>query len=210
MIPITFTNIDDKDFVGKWNRREYTIPAGKTLRLPDELARHFAKHLVNKVLHKAGKQITHTGDEDIEGKEVLLKKINPNLKFHKRYHEVEIDFKALKIKDAPGNDPRIALLNAESERNVEISSEVPIVDAQPDHVPEAPTEPGSPDPASEDYEPEPDFATAEPAKEEEVPEEPKAPEQPEAPETTEPTADVDPDADEDSEPSDSDFGDDKQ
>ena len=188
MIPITFTNIDSEPFTGKWNSREYTIPAGKTLKLPDELARHFAKHLINKILHRAGKQVNHTGDKDCPGKEALLKKINPNLKWHERYHSVGINYAALKISDAPGGDARIALLNAESENRVDLNSEVPILDAKPDHEePIAPPAPqGNPDPASEDYEPEPDFTSADPEPKDEADSNPE-------------------DADEDNDPSESDF-----
>lgn len=189
MIPITFTNIDDEAFTCKWDGRSYTIEAGKTLKLPDELARHFAKHLCNKMLHKLGVQVNHTGGKGVPGKEELLKKINKNLTWHKSYHEVQIDMKGLNIKAAPGNDARIALLNAESD-DLGLHSEVPLDNAKPDH--EEPAK-GNPDPSSEDYEPEPDFSSALPAKEEAE------------------DADVDPEnADEDKEPSESDFENDNQ
>ena len=45
-----FTNFSAEPFTGFWNGKPKTIKAGEALYMPDYLAKHFAKHLVNKEL----------------------------------------------------------------------------------------------------------------------------------------------------------------
>ena len=63
---INFTNIDNEDFIGKWGGEEYLIKAGETKIFPDFLTRHFAKHLVDKMLLK-------TASKDYANKEKRAK-----------------------------------------------------------------------------------------------------------------------------------------
>jgi len=49
-----FTNIDEEDFIGKWGGEEYLIKKGETRSFPEFLVKHFAKHLVNKILLRKG------------------------------------------------------------------------------------------------------------------------------------------------------------
>lgn len=45
-----FTNFTDQDFTGYWDGKGKKFAPGQTLYMPDYLARHFAKHLVNREL----------------------------------------------------------------------------------------------------------------------------------------------------------------
>lgn len=51
-----FTNFSTEDFTGFWNGKGRKFNPGQSLYLPDYLARHFAKHLVNRELLKLGKE----------------------------------------------------------------------------------------------------------------------------------------------------------
>lgn len=63
-----FVNFTDQEFVGYWNGKGRKYPAGTGEYMPDYLARHFAKHLVNRELlrtksdgtlvHKDGDKMT--------------------------------------------------------------------------------------------------------------------------------------------------------
>lgn len=45
-----FTNFSDEAFTGYWDGKPKTFTPGQSLYMPDYLAQHFAKHLVNKEL----------------------------------------------------------------------------------------------------------------------------------------------------------------
>lgn len=45
-----FTNFTDQDFIGHWDGKAKKIKAGQSIYMPDYLAKHFAKHLVNREL----------------------------------------------------------------------------------------------------------------------------------------------------------------
>src|SRR5690349_8171324 len=49
-----FTNIDDQEFVVKWNGKDRRFAAGETKLLPAWFAEHCAKHLTNHLLLKTG------------------------------------------------------------------------------------------------------------------------------------------------------------
>lgn len=49
-----FHNFTDKPFTGHWDGKPKTIKAGQKEYMPEYLARHFAKHLTNKVLVEKG------------------------------------------------------------------------------------------------------------------------------------------------------------
>ena len=66
-----FTNIDDEDFVGKWGQQEYVIKTGETKAFPGFLVKHFAKHLINKILIK--KNVANYSDPSL--REPLEKQI---------------------------------------------------------------------------------------------------------------------------------------
>lgn len=63
-----FINFTDQGFVGYWNGKGRKYPAGASEYMPDYLAKHFAKHLVNRELlrtksdgtlvHKDGDKMT--------------------------------------------------------------------------------------------------------------------------------------------------------
>lgn len=50
----SFTNIDDKDFVGYWGGKGQRVAAGQTVMVVGYLAEHYAKHLANQILIKKG------------------------------------------------------------------------------------------------------------------------------------------------------------
>ena len=78
---IQFTNPFD-DYVGKWDGEEFSFPKGESIYIQHYLACHFAKHLVNRELHKAKLQ---TSDPK---KHELLKMISPRLKWSNEKHFV--------------------------------------------------------------------------------------------------------------------------
>lgn len=49
-----FRNWSDEDFEWKWGGELYSFPAKSAKHLPEFLANHFAKHLTDRELHKAG------------------------------------------------------------------------------------------------------------------------------------------------------------
>lgn len=50
----TFHNFTDQPFTGYWNGKSKTFKPGEKQAMPTWLAEHFAKHLTNQELHKAG------------------------------------------------------------------------------------------------------------------------------------------------------------
>ncbi len=51
-----FTNFSNESFTGYWDGKGRTFKPGEAKYLPDYLAAHFAKHLVNRELLKVGKE----------------------------------------------------------------------------------------------------------------------------------------------------------
>jgi hypothetical protein len=51
---VTFINISNKPFTGYYDGKPHTFKAGQSLMMPDYLAKHFAKHLTNKILLEKG------------------------------------------------------------------------------------------------------------------------------------------------------------
>lgn len=49
-----FTNFSDEDFEGQWDGKKRVFKAGESQYMPSYLAEHFAKHLTNRELLKAG------------------------------------------------------------------------------------------------------------------------------------------------------------
>lgn len=52
---VKFTNFSDEDFTHTWNKIPYTFKAGAVKFMEWGIARHFAKHLVNRELTKRGR-----------------------------------------------------------------------------------------------------------------------------------------------------------
>jgi hypothetical protein len=55
---VNFTNIDEEDYVGTWASKPTIIKSGETIQLPEFLAKHFSKHLANKILIREGKMFS--------------------------------------------------------------------------------------------------------------------------------------------------------
>jgi hypothetical protein len=51
---VLFKNFTDEEFVCSWDGTPYRFPAGKEMYVEDWKAEHFAKHLVDRVMHKQG------------------------------------------------------------------------------------------------------------------------------------------------------------
>lgn len=68
-----FTNFTDEDFVGYWDGKGKKIPAGKSLWMPDYLAKHFAKLLANKELVRKNED----GTEKYKGGETMTSPKKP-------------------------------------------------------------------------------------------------------------------------------------
>jgi len=61
-----FTNFTSKEFIGYWDGKPKKFVPGQSVYMPDYLAEHFAKHLVNRELlstDKAGNLIHKGGDK---------------------------------------------------------------------------------------------------------------------------------------------------
>ena len=71
-----FVNIDNEDFTGYHDRQPWSIKAGEEKQVPIYLAKHFAKHLVDRVLQKGGVKNTLT---DTPLRRDTLAKIIPDL-----------------------------------------------------------------------------------------------------------------------------------
>ena len=59
-----FTNWTDRDFTGSWGGVERTVKAGDYAEVPEHLAFHFTKHLVDREIQKDGKD-AYLGVEEI-------------------------------------------------------------------------------------------------------------------------------------------------
>ena len=59
MQTLLFKNWTTEDFVGHWDGAPYKIKAGASIYLEDWKANHFAKHLVDRELQKANKEVNH-------------------------------------------------------------------------------------------------------------------------------------------------------
>jgi len=47
-----FKNVDNEDFIGKWDAKEIIIKAGETRHFPEFLCSHLAKHLIMKIKNR--------------------------------------------------------------------------------------------------------------------------------------------------------------
>lgn len=56
MTTVTFLNFTNEDFIWKWDNVPFTFKAGESIRMESGQAKHFAKHLTNRELLKAGKE----------------------------------------------------------------------------------------------------------------------------------------------------------
>jgi len=56
MQAIQFTNFSNETFTHAWDKQEYTFQPGQTIYLQDYLAKHFAKHLIDRELNKIDKR----------------------------------------------------------------------------------------------------------------------------------------------------------
>ena len=62
---VLFKNFTGEEFVCSWDGTPYRFPAGKEMYVEDWKAEHFAKHLVDRVMHKTGMIITNKIERDI-------------------------------------------------------------------------------------------------------------------------------------------------
>lgn len=82
---ISFTNIDSGDFTGRWDSKPYTIKAGETKAYPEFLAKHFAKHLTDRILRKEGFKLGDKAErakvlEDILGEVVVQADVEEDMR----------------------------------------------------------------------------------------------------------------------------------
>lgn len=66
-----FTNFSNEEFIGFWDGKGKKFEPGQSLYMPDYLAEHFAKHLVNRELLRRkpdGSLITKNGDKYVSPK----------------------------------------------------------------------------------------------------------------------------------------------
>lgn len=62
---VVFKNFTDEEFVCSWDSVPYRFPPGKEMYVEDWKAAHFAKHLVDKVMHKKGMITTNKMERDV-------------------------------------------------------------------------------------------------------------------------------------------------
>lgn len=53
---VLFVNFSKETFIGEWDKQKEAFKPSASKRLPEWLANHYAKHLVNRELLKAGKE----------------------------------------------------------------------------------------------------------------------------------------------------------
>jgi hypothetical protein len=82
LLVINFTNIDDEDFVGVYGGEKKVIKSGQTIPLPKFLAEHYAKHLMDKMILKEGKDYGQAINRD-----PLMAKILGNISV---YSKIEV------------------------------------------------------------------------------------------------------------------------
>lgn len=70
---VIFKNFTEEEFVCSWDSTPYRFPAGKEMYVEDWKAAHFAKHLVNREMHKKGMITTNMTERN-----VLLAKALPS------------------------------------------------------------------------------------------------------------------------------------
>lgn len=68
MKAIKFINWTDEDFTHTWDGEVYSFPAGEPMLLPEGLAQHFAKHLVDRELNKKNLPTNHFSRQSFENK----------------------------------------------------------------------------------------------------------------------------------------------
>lgn len=66
--PKWFTNIHSDLFTYEWDSETYEFKPGQSELLTGHLADHFTKHLVDKILHLKGKQVTDASRLDLESR----------------------------------------------------------------------------------------------------------------------------------------------
>lgn len=75
---VVFKNFTDEEFVCSWDGTPYRFAPGKEMYVEDWKAEHFAKHLVDRVMHKMGEKM---GKEiitsNMESRRPLLEKALP-------------------------------------------------------------------------------------------------------------------------------------
>ena len=70
---VVFKNFTDKEFVCSWDGVPYRFAPGKEMYVEDWKARHFAKHLVDGIMHKRNLITTN-----MKEREPLLKRALPD------------------------------------------------------------------------------------------------------------------------------------
>ena len=67
-----FTNFTDQEFIGHWNGKAKKFAPSESIYLPDYLARHYAKHLVNRELlrEKRDKHGKIVRELNVEGRQI--------------------------------------------------------------------------------------------------------------------------------------------
>lgn len=65
-------NWTDEDFIGKWDGKEYTLRAGRTVKVElgdasynAHVASHFAKNIAERELHKSGLTVDHHTKQEL-------------------------------------------------------------------------------------------------------------------------------------------------
>ena len=120
---VLFRNFSSEKFVGMWNKEEFPFEPNQSMHMEDWMARHFAKHLANRELLRAGM------DNDTSPK-----KPEDNVRFMEMFNKAYIEGS-----ESSAVSPERARLNAINlQHGNEASNAVPEVGVAPEGTGHAP------------------------------------------------------------------------
>lgn len=87
---IAFYNWTDKEFTCEYDRELYTFRAGGMYNVPEDQAKHFAKHLTQLFMNTHGQE-TYTIDPMSDSFKVNYNKCFPNIKIAQAFDEIPMN-----------------------------------------------------------------------------------------------------------------------
>lgn len=94
MKAIRFINWTSEDFSHTWDSEVYEFPMGEVVMLNENLAQHFAKHLVDRELNKKGLPTNHFSRGEFEAKCFVGESLESRTKEHLEAAILNVDIHA--------------------------------------------------------------------------------------------------------------------